>query len=306
MEAVGCERVLLGGGVSANGALGARLRAGVGPGGSLLVGSIRVSLDNGAMIARAAQFRHAAGLPGLDRAAAAAPIPGMLPWRPEMRDRSQDGRRGDGRRGGKGTRSPGGPAGNLSPISPQLTGDGHASGTLQAARRTPDHRRPPDHLLRGDDAARLPGGRDRVAAGTGSTGARCGKGVGHRRRGDHRRARRGAALLRVSELSGVRRQSVRNALRQGRDGLVRGLSAGDRIDRPEDPQEWNAARAHRRRGRPRPRAGLRRGPHRVLSGRGRLRPPDRLVGRDFLPKGDPADYAGGNVRTVRHRHRPPR
>ena len=118
MEAVGCERVLLGGGVSANGALGARLRAGVGPAGSLLVGSIRVSLDNGAMIARAAQFRHAAGLPGLDRAAAGAPIPGMLPWRPEMRDRSQDGRRGDGRRGGKGTRSPGGPAGNLSPISP--------------------------------------------------------------------------------------------------------------------------------------------------------------------------------------------
>ncbi|MCY4572461.1 MAG: tRNA (adenosine(37)-N6)-threonylcarbamoyltransferase complex transferase subunit TsaD [Gemmatimonadetes bacterium] len=90
IEAVGCDRVLVGGGVSANRALRARLRAEIGPGGRLFTGSPRVSLDNGAMIARAAQFRLEAGTTGgLGDASASAPIPGMLPWRPEMRDRSQ-------------------------------------------------------------------------------------------------------------------------------------------------------------------------------------------------------------------------
>lgn len=105
MEAVGCERVLVGGGVSANGALTGRLCVGIGPGGSLFTGSPRVSLDNGAMIARAAQFRLAArSFGGLDQAAASAPIPGMLPWTPEMRHRSRDAGRRAGRRAGSGGR----------------------------------------------------------------------------------------------------------------------------------------------------------------------------------------------------------
>ncbi len=87
VEAVGCDRVLLGGGVSANRALRSRIRAEIGPDGRLFTGSPRVSLDNGAMIARAGQFRIEAGtFGGLGEAAASAPIPGMLPWKPEMRD----------------------------------------------------------------------------------------------------------------------------------------------------------------------------------------------------------------------------
>lgn len=117
--AVRCERVLLGGGVSANGALRARLRAGIGPGGSLFAGSTRVSLDNGAMIARAAQFRLAAALPGgLSRAEASAPIPGILPWKPEIGDSSTVARRGNGRRR-RGPNAPtaGGAAPDLAPVS---------------------------------------------------------------------------------------------------------------------------------------------------------------------------------------------
>ena len=116
---VGCERVLLGGGVSANGALRARLRAGIGPGGSLFAGSTRVSLDNGAMIARAAQFRMAAGLPaGLDRAVASATIPGMLPWKAEMRDTSPGFRHRGGSHGGPNARASGGASANALPVSP--------------------------------------------------------------------------------------------------------------------------------------------------------------------------------------------
>ena len=88
-EAVGCERVLVGGGVSANRALRARLREAIGPRGRLFTGSARVSLDNGAMIARAAQYRLEAGsFGGLDKASASAPIPGMLPWKRGMRHSS--------------------------------------------------------------------------------------------------------------------------------------------------------------------------------------------------------------------------
>ena len=91
MAAVGCSRVLVGGGVSANRALRSRLRAEIGPHGRLFTGSPRVSLDNGAMIARAAQFRLEAGtFGGLDEASAGAQMPGMLPWRPEMRDSSHE------------------------------------------------------------------------------------------------------------------------------------------------------------------------------------------------------------------------
>ena len=90
VEAVGCDRVLVGGGVSANRALRTRIRAEIGPGGRLFIGSARVSLDNGAMIARAGQYRLEAGdSGGLHDVAARAPLPGMLPWRPEMRDSSR-------------------------------------------------------------------------------------------------------------------------------------------------------------------------------------------------------------------------
>lgn len=83
MDAVGCDRVLLGGGVSANGPLRTRFRDGLGPGGRLFIGSPRVSLDNGAMIARAGQFRLDHGDFGeLDDARASVAIPGMVPWAP--------------------------------------------------------------------------------------------------------------------------------------------------------------------------------------------------------------------------------
>jgi len=57
--ATGCSRVLLGGGVSANRRLREVLTAELAsrPGGRLLVGSPRISLDNGAMVARAGAFR---------------------------------------------------------------------------------------------------------------------------------------------------------------------------------------------------------------------------------------------------------
>ena len=83
MEAVGCDRLLLGGGVSANGPLRARFREGLGTRGRLFVGSPRVSLDNGAMIARAGQFRaEHRSFGDLDDARASVPIPGMVPWTP--------------------------------------------------------------------------------------------------------------------------------------------------------------------------------------------------------------------------------
>ena len=89
MGAVGCDRVLLGGGVAANGALRARMRAGIGRCGRLFAGSPRLSMDNGAMIARAGQFRLRAGsFGGLEGAVASVPIPGMLPWSPVLRQDS--------------------------------------------------------------------------------------------------------------------------------------------------------------------------------------------------------------------------
>ena len=94
MEAVGCDRVLLGGGVAANLGLRARIREGLSPRGRLFVASPRLSTDNGAMIARAGQFRLDAGdFGGLDGAAASLPIPGMLPWTPFARQNSPENRR---------------------------------------------------------------------------------------------------------------------------------------------------------------------------------------------------------------------
>ena len=76
---VGCDRVLLGGGVSANRPLRERFREALGDGGRLFAGSPRVSLDNGAMIARAGQFRLEHGDFGdLTDARASAPIPGLV------------------------------------------------------------------------------------------------------------------------------------------------------------------------------------------------------------------------------------
>ena len=84
MRAVGCDRVLLGGGVSANGPLRARFRERLGSGGRLFIGSPRVSLDNGAMIARAGQFRLEHGdFGGLRDARASVTIPGMAAWAPD-------------------------------------------------------------------------------------------------------------------------------------------------------------------------------------------------------------------------------
>ena len=82
-EAVGCDRVLVGGGVAANRALKSRIREGIGPGGRLFAASPRLSMDNGAMIARAGMYRLQSGdFGGLAGAAARAPIPGVLPWTP--------------------------------------------------------------------------------------------------------------------------------------------------------------------------------------------------------------------------------
>ena len=86
MDVVGCDRLVLGGGVAANQALRSRLREDIGPGGRLFAGSPRLSMDNGAMIARAGLFRLAAGSYGdLTGAIASVPIPGTRPWRPAAR-----------------------------------------------------------------------------------------------------------------------------------------------------------------------------------------------------------------------------
>ncbi len=83
VAATGCDRVLLGGGVSANGPLRDRFRAALAPNGRLFAGSPRISLDNGAMIARAGLFRLGCGegwdgKGALHDAQASAPIPGVV------------------------------------------------------------------------------------------------------------------------------------------------------------------------------------------------------------------------------------
>ena len=61
VEETGCRRVLLGGGVSANRRLKTEFGRRLGPDGQLFSASPRLSLDNGAMIARAAVFRWEVG-----------------------------------------------------------------------------------------------------------------------------------------------------------------------------------------------------------------------------------------------------
>jgi len=88
VEQTGCSRVVLGGGVSANQALrdamAIRLAdaAGERPGekGRLFYSSSRLSMDNGAMVARAARFRFDRGdmSPLEGSASASLPFPGMI------------------------------------------------------------------------------------------------------------------------------------------------------------------------------------------------------------------------------------
>ena len=79
VEATGCRRILLGGGVSANGVLKAEMARRLGPNGRLFYASRRLSLDNGAMVARAAGFRLGRGevAPPELTAHASMPFPGL-------------------------------------------------------------------------------------------------------------------------------------------------------------------------------------------------------------------------------------
>lgn len=84
VERTGCHRVVLGGGVSANEALRAEMEARLlrtdGDDARLFLASPRLSLDNGAMVARAARFRYDRGeVASLDDSASAGlPFPGLL------------------------------------------------------------------------------------------------------------------------------------------------------------------------------------------------------------------------------------
>jgi len=79
VETTGCDRVVLGGGVSANTLLRDEIARRL-PGGKIFHASPRLSLDNGAMVARAAHFRYGLGEEG-DRngsASAGLPFPGLV------------------------------------------------------------------------------------------------------------------------------------------------------------------------------------------------------------------------------------
>lgn len=78
VEEMGCDRVVLGGGVSANGVLRSEMERRM-SGGRVFWASPRLSLDNGAMVARAARFRFDRGdVGGLDGSASASlAFPGL-------------------------------------------------------------------------------------------------------------------------------------------------------------------------------------------------------------------------------------
>lgn len=80
VEQTGCRRVLIGGGVSANEVLRSELEDRIGPGGAIFYASPRLSLDNGAMIARAGLFRlQQNDIAGLDATAnPSLPFPGLV------------------------------------------------------------------------------------------------------------------------------------------------------------------------------------------------------------------------------------
>lgn len=75
VEESGCRRVLVGGGVSANRRLKSELSQRLGPEGRLFHASPRLSLDNGAMVARAAAFRLDQGDVGSLEVSADANLP---------------------------------------------------------------------------------------------------------------------------------------------------------------------------------------------------------------------------------------
>lgn len=79
VAATGCRRVLLGGGVAANQALRSEMGRRLGPGGQLFHASPRLSVDNGAMVARCAVFRLARGdvAEGSISAEASFPFPAL-------------------------------------------------------------------------------------------------------------------------------------------------------------------------------------------------------------------------------------
>jgi len=79
VDATGCQRVLLGGGVAANQALRSEMGRRLGPRGHLFHASTRLSLDNGAMVARCAVFRLDRGdvAEGNLGADASLPFPGL-------------------------------------------------------------------------------------------------------------------------------------------------------------------------------------------------------------------------------------
>jgi len=81
VEVTGCPRVLIGGGVSANRFLREEMARRLGADGRVFHASPRLSLDNGAMIARAAAFRLGQGETATDTltAEAALPFPGLSP-----------------------------------------------------------------------------------------------------------------------------------------------------------------------------------------------------------------------------------
>jgi N6-L-threonylcarbamoyladenine synthase len=83
VDQTGCHRVLLGGGVSANGGLRRELERRLGDGGRLFVSTPRLALDNGAMVARAARYRFEMGdLAAEDTSASASlSFPGLVPSR---------------------------------------------------------------------------------------------------------------------------------------------------------------------------------------------------------------------------------
>jgi N6-L-threonylcarbamoyladenine synthase len=91
VEDTGCKRVLLGGGVSANGLLRREIRERLGPEGELYVASPRLSMDNGAMVARAALFRLEKGDVGSPEVSADAnlPFPDMKPWPPQRLEKEE-------------------------------------------------------------------------------------------------------------------------------------------------------------------------------------------------------------------------
>ncbi len=79
VEETGGDRVLLGGGVSANRALREEMATRIGDTGRVFYSSPRLSLDNGAMVARAARFRYDRGeVAALDASASASmDFPGL-------------------------------------------------------------------------------------------------------------------------------------------------------------------------------------------------------------------------------------